>query len=166
MKQDGKWARTHQKKAEYFSKVFTLNPREISPEEEEIYKHLKTTQHQTVETMSFSKNEVNVAITIKLNVKKMPEYDLITGRTLKELPESGIFYFTQLFNTILRTGYFPPQLKVAQIIMLLKPNKDPINVKSYRPISLLPIVSKLFEKLLLQKLMPAIEEKQLIPNHQ
>ncbi|KMQ81725.1 rna-directed dna polymerase from mobile element jockey-like protein, partial [Lasius niger] len=37
---------------------------------------------------------------------------------------------------------------------------------SYRPISLLPIASKVFEKLLLKRLLPIIEEENLIPNHQ
>jgi len=48
----------------------------------------------------------------------------------------------------------------------LKPGKNPENVKSYRPISLLPILSKVFEKLLLFRLKPIIERKELIPNHQ
>jgi len=54
---------------------------------------------------------------------------------------------------------------MAQIIMISKPNKDSVNVRSYRP-SLLPVISKLFEKLLLQKLIPVIAENRLIPNHQ
>jgi len=73
---------------------------------------------------------------------------------LKELPDLNTYYFTQLFNAILRTGYFPSQWKVIQIIMIPKPNKDPVDVKSYGSISLLKlIVSKLFEKLLFQKLI-------------
>jgi hypothetical protein len=39
-------------------------------------------------------------------------------------------------------------------------------VTPYRPISLLPIVSKLFEKLPLKRLKPLIESKNLIPSHQ
>jgi hypothetical protein len=37
---------------------------------------------------------------------------------------------------------------------------------SYRPISLLPIASKVFEKLLLKRLFPVVENTSLIPNHQ
>jgi hypothetical protein len=50
--------------------------------------------------------------------------------------------------------------------MLLKPGKPPKNVGSFRPISLLPSLSKLLEKLLLKRLKPIIEEKNLIPEHQ
>jgi hypothetical protein len=37
---------------------------------------------------------------------------------------------------------------------------------SYRPISLLPIVSKVLEKLLLTRLLPIVEHNGLIPSHQ
>ena len=50
--------------------------------------------------------------------------------------------------------------------MIPKPGKNPHEVSSYRPISLLPVISKLFEKLLLKRMKPIIEEKELIPSHQ
>lgn len=71
-----------------------------------------------------------------------------------------------IFNSIIRVGYFPSQWKVASIIVIPKPGKPPEKVESYRPISLLPILSKVFEKLLLKRLRPIIKEKNLIPNHQ
>jgi hypothetical protein len=53
----------------------------------------------------------------------------------------------------------------AQII-IFKPGKPPNELTSYWPISLLPIVSKVFEKLLLERLLPMVENNRLIPNHQ
>ena len=50
--------------------------------------------------------------------------------------------------------------------MLPKPGKPPNEINSYRPISLLPIILKLFKKLLLKRLKPIIERQNLIPNHQ
>jgi hypothetical protein len=46
-------------------------------------------------------------------------------------------------------GHFPAEWKVAQIILIVKPEKSSKELTYYRPISLLPIVSKVFEKLLL-----------------
>jgi hypothetical protein len=63
-------------------------------------------------------------------------------------------------------GYFPAQWKVAQIILILKPGKPPNELTSCRPISLLLIVSKVFEKILLKRLLPMAENNRLIPNHQ
>jgi hypothetical protein len=146
LKQDGNWARIDQGKAERFAehleKVFTPNHREINLEEErKIYENLDKMQHQTYTLGSFTKNEVKTTITKHVNAKKAPRYDFIMGKILKELPKSGVIsyatYLTQLFNVILRIGIFPQQWKVTAITMILKPGKDPIDVKSYRPISLL-----------------------------
>jgi hypothetical protein len=68
----------------------------------------------------------------------------MTRKTLKELPTLCIQYLTQLFNVILLHGYFPAQWKFAQIILIPKPGKPPHQLSSYRPISLLPIASKVF----------------------
>lgn len=91
---------------------------------------------------------------------------MINGKILKELPPIGIKLITIIFNAVLRTGYFPSQWKVAEIIMVPKPGKPSEQVSSYRPISLLPCLSKLFEKLLLVRLKPIILDRQIIPNHQ
>jgi hypothetical protein len=50
--------------------------------------------------------------------------------------------------------------------MIPKPGKNLSEVELYRPISLLPIMSKLFEKLTLKRLKPIINEKHLVPTHQ
>jgi hypothetical protein len=83
------------------------------------------------------------------------------GKTLKKLPTLCIQYLTHLFNAILLHGYFPAQWKVAQIILIPKPGKPPHSL-SYRPISLLPIASKVFERLLVKCLLPLVEHANLI----
>jgi hypothetical protein len=42
----------------------------------------------------------------------------------------------------------------------------PHELTSYCPISLLPIISKVFENFILKRLLPMVEKNQLIPNHQ
>jgi hypothetical protein len=78
----------------------------------------------------------------------------------------GIKYLTQLFNAVILRGYFPAQWKVAQIILILKPREPPNELTSYRPISLLPTASKVFEMLLLKRLLPVVENNRLMPNNQ
>jgi hypothetical protein len=78
----------------------------------------------------------------------------------------GIKYLNQLFNAVLLKGNFPAQWTVAQIILILKPGNPPNELTSYGPISLLHIVSKLFEKLLLKRLLRMVKNKRLLPNHQ
>ena len=115
---------------------------------------------------NISIKEVSNIIKKDLNVKKAPGYDMITGKMLKELPEKALRLLTIIYNAILRLSYYPAQWKVAQIILLPKPGKDLEDVTSYRPISLLPVAAKVFEKLLLKRIRPELEENKLIPDHQ
>jgi len=80
--------------------------------------------------------------------------------------DMGIRAVTQIFNSVLRTGYLPGQWKVSQIITILKPGKPAEEVTSYRPISLFPILSKLFEKIFLTRIKPVLQEIRFIPDHQ
>jgi len=50
--------------------------------------------------------------------------------------------------------------------MIPKPNKPPEKVTSYGPISLLPALSKVFEKMLLKKLIPLVIMAKIIPDTQ
>jgi len=52
------------------------------------------------------------------------------------------------------------------IIMVLKPAKPPTDVASYRPISLLPIISKIFETLLLNRITKETHLQDWILEHQ
>jgi len=97
---------------------------------------------------------------------KAPGYDLIGGKILKELPDAIITYIKNLFNGILRLQYFPITWKVGQIKAIPKPNKNANTVSSYRPISLLSAPSKVFEKVLFNRIEPILKQKNIIPPHQ
>jgi len=98
----------------------------------------------------FSTAEVSAAIA-RLKVRKAPGYDLISGNVLQELPPTAVVLLTTLYNSMLLLTYYPLLWKFAQIIMLPKAGKPTHEVTSYRPISLLPILSKIFENLLLKR---------------
>ena len=50
--------------------------------------------------------------------------------------------------------------------MLQKPGKDPHQAVSYRPISLLPVFSKILKKIIYARIKILIEKEKLIPDHQ
>jgi len=85
---------------------------------------------------------------------------------LKELPKEGLLNLTSIFNAVLRLKYWPKSLKITQIIMIHKPEKNQMDFSSYRPISLLPAISKLLEKIILKKVNKDLKEQDWIPNHQ
>jgi len=144
--------------AEHLASVFQPFPSQLSVMAEETINNDLNAPHQMALPMKEIRiNEVK-HIQYKINQKKSPGYDLITGKILKELSQKGLRAITQIYNAILHTEYFPCQWKVGQIVMIVKPGNHPNDITSYRPISLLPILSKILEMMLLQRLTPNIDE--------
>jgi hypothetical protein len=71
-----------------------------------------------------------------------------------------------IYNAVARCNYWPAEFKAAQIIMVLKPEKDPTDVASYRPISLISAMSKLLEKLISRQIAVDTDPNTWIPHHQ
>ncbi|KAJ2948729.1 hypothetical protein O0L34_g7987 [Tuta absoluta] len=62
-------------------------------------------------------------------------------------------------DNILISSYFPDKWKTAKVIAIKKPGKDPTNATNYRPISLLPNLAKMFEKVIYTRLTAVTENK-------
>jgi len=75
--------------------------------------------------------------------------DNLNIRHLKHLGPIAIQYLTDMLNLALSTNTIPQIWKLANIIPIPKPNKDPNLGTSYRPISLLSPIAKTMEKILL-----------------
>lgn len=161
----GRWIINSEQKADTFAhhleQIFQPNEATALPDND-LVNH---TSNDDLEIKLVTPKEVRNEIS-RLNKKKSPGYDLITGEVLQNLPHKAIVKLTTLINASFRLKYVPDMWKVAEVIMIPKPGKPPHEVTSYRPISLLPIMSKLFEKLLLKRLNPIIEERHLIPDYQ
>ena len=114
---------------------------------------------------TFTPKEIKDALSI-CNNHKPPGFDLITGHILKQLPRNAIVFVTVIYNSILRLEYYPIIWKFAQIIMVNKPNKPPNVATSYRPISSLPLMSKVLERLLLSRILVDTEMDSIRPTHQ
>ena len=71
-----------------------------------------------------------------------------------------------LFNTILRTQYFPAAWKHARVFSILKPGKDPALPSSYRPICLLDTIGKLLENILLTRIFREVSVRGLLRDEQ
>jgi hypothetical protein len=110
--------------------------------------------------------EVAEEIRTNLNPKKALGFDLITGEILQNFKRKALIKLTTLINACIWLNYIPDAWKTAEVIMIPKPGKNLNEVESYWPISLLLIMSKLFEKLILKHLKPIIAEEHLVPTHQ
>ena len=93
---------------------------------------------------------------------KSCELDPIPTTLLYENLDILLPTITNIINTSLTTGIVPPDLKTAIIKPLLKkPSLDKNLLKNYRPISNLPFLSKILEKVILHKLLSHLQENNL-----
>lgn len=147
------WARKNSEKAELFAEhlASVFQPNDIESTFDVTYEYQPNVPFKLITPI-----EVAQEIDNNINPKKAPGIDEISPGLLKELPKRAVIMLTYLFNACLRLHYVPKCFKTAQIIMLKKPDKPAEQLTSYRPISLLPAVSKLFEKLLSKRLKPLI----------
>lgn len=100
------------------------------------------------------------------HAKKAPGQDRITNKVLKNLPTHLICLLAVIFNALLAASAFPAQWKEAIVIGFHKPNKPRNRASSYRPISLLNTISKVYERIILVRLKNIIDEKRLLLNEQ
>ena len=107
---------------------------------------------------------------VKVNIsrlkRKAPGASRIGREAMKHLPNSVLTAVVSLYNACLALGYFPTALKHGLIILILKPGKDPTDPSSYRPISLLEILAKIFEGIINTRLRDHLEDNNLLPTNQ
>ena len=72
---------------------------------------------------------------------------------------------THIINLSVVSGCFPSKWKVAKVIPLYKKD-DPLDPKNYRPVAILPVLSKILERVIFIQIRQYMEENRLIhPNH-
>ena len=71
----------------------------------------------------------------------------------------------KIFNTSLETGKFPDSWKAARVAPIFKDGDKSLR-SNYRPISVLPVVSRLLEKLVFNQLYKYLDSNGLLSNGQ
>ena len=97
--------------------------------------------------MSFvSENEIGNLLS-NLNARKSSQKIDIPIKKIKDNLGTFSQVMTVYFNDTVHTSKFSSAMKLADFIPVFKKNEQSIKV-NYRPVSLLPIFSKIFEKIL------------------
>ncbi len=93
-----------------------------------------------------NEEEINQIID-KLAPKTSFGFDALSSKLMKTVKDVLIKPITIIINQMLNTGIFSDKLKVAKITPIFK-NDDETLLTNYRPISFLPAISKVFEKVI------------------
>ena len=79
-----------------------------------------------------------------LDPSKGPGLDSIAPAMIRHVSDQMSVPLSRLINACIQAGYFPDFWKVARVTPILKAG-DPTSFEDYRPISVLPVFSKIFE---------------------
>ena len=93
-------------------------------------------------------------------MKKTPSSgsDSISGLVIHDLFESIKRILLHSINLSLDLGIYPSKFKVTKLIPQVKNGKDPLDASSYRPISNLCVLGKIFEELFFAQVTNFINE--------
>jgi len=107
-------------------------------------------------------NDIDVENAIQeIKSKNSIGIDSISTKMLKFLKPLIVKPLTLIINQSLRTGIFPENLKIAKIIPVYK-KEDKTSFNNYRPISILPAISKVFETIMYKQLYSYLEKYKLL----
>ena len=74
----------------------------------------------------------------------------IPPKILKTSTKLSAIVLHELFNDSIERSDFPQNLKLVDITPVYK-NNDPLDKTNYRPVSTLPVVSKIFKRIILKQ---------------
>ncbi len=154
----------HKQIANEFCKFFTNIGMKYSnniPKAEFSHMHyLKKSQPNTMFLTPTDETEILQIISL-LKPKYSCGPDKLTSILLKNIKYEISPILSILFNKSLQTGQVPDLLKIAKIIPIYK-SKNKELLGNYRPISLLPIISKILEKLVHKRLCNFLKKHSLL----
>ena len=101
----------------------------------------------------------------KLENKNSFGHDGISNKLLKFIKDEIISSLTLIVNQMITTGIFPDSFKKSKIIPLFKKG-EPSLLVNYRPISLLPTISKIFERIIHNQMYDYFNDNNLLAEQQ
>ena len=112
--------------------------------------NLRYVTDKRLRTINFITDNIEKII-VSLNPNKAHGHDNISIRMLKICGNTICKPLELIFKQALTTGVFPSEWKKGNIVPCYKKG-DKQNIKNYRPVSLLPICGKFFERLIFNEM--------------
>ena len=129
------------------------------------YKHYLQTPKTTSCKFKLINEHVTLTTIDKLENKTSCGHDGISNKLLKCIKHELSKSLTLIINQMLTTGIFPESLKLSKITPINKKG-DRVFLENYRPISLLPTISKIFERVIHDQLYDYFNSNNLLAAQQ
>ena len=96
-----------------------------------------------------------------LNPAKEMGWDGVSPKVIRSVAGELAGSLSRLYNCCIREGYYPPCFKVARVVPVFK-SEDPTVFSHYRPVSVLPVLSQIFERLLKVRLIEFLDRNKVV----
>ena len=116
--------------------------------------------NEIIERIPIENNDI-ISLIRKLNPTKANGSDGISGQMLLLCDDSVILPHRIIFRNILSTVIYPDIWKLANVTPIVKKGDKQL-IQNYRPISLLPVCGKIFEKIVFNNLYKHLTTHHLI----
>ena len=134
----------------------------------------RLTPFQTSDITRLNANNYTISkittLEIKTIIRKLkktcPGSSGINKIILNHIPIQAVNYLRNIFNACLSAGYFPDKWKEAVVRLIPKHGKNPHHPANYRPISLLEVPGKIFERVINKRLRRHLEINNLYNSNQ
>ncbi|GBP36084.1 Probable RNA-directed DNA polymerase from transposon BS [Eumeta japonica] len=131
--------------------------------EEEVFHRVSLPPRDDLDSITHDKVSKHIK---GLKIKKAPGGDTISSKALKCFSAPLVALLVVIFNACIQNCYFPTVTKEPVVISIPKPGKPRDLSASYRSISILNVLGKLFEKTLKTRLSDHLIGKGFIINEQ
>ena len=121
--------------------------------------YMKNNASRCIQLTPVTESEISTILRKLKN--SSPGWDGISPHIVKMTSSIFIKPLLHICNLSILHGVFPNELKVAKVIPLYK-GGDSMLLVNYRPVSILPVFSKLFERLMYDRLLQFIDEMELL----
>ena len=131
---------------------------------DDFQQYLDTPAETRLKFNCITENETIKAIN-RLENKSSSGHDGISNKLLKLIKNELKSPLTLIINQMITTGIFPQSFKISKIIPLYKKGDHSL-LTNYRPISLLPTISKVFERIIYDQMYEYLNENNLLAEEQ
>ena len=154
--------------AEMLNSFFTEIGPSLSRDVTEVDKSFEEFLTETDKNFVFEKTTPThvFALLSKLCKSKATGLDNISAKLLRECPDVIAETLTHIFNQSLMTGIFPDEWKSARVTPLYKNSGKRSDPTNYRPISVIPVVAKVFERIIYDQLYHYLTKNNFLSCHQ
>jgi len=156
-----------EKFCDYFTNIGENYSNKIPPSMNTSAYYLNRRKKKNPNSIFLTPTDSNEIITIlkTLKSKKSAGHDQLSTVFLKSIGPSIAYPISKIINISLQTGIVPDTLKIAKVIPIHK-GKEKNDFSNYRPISLLPSMSKLAEKVIHKRFYFFLETQNILYENQ